>query len=102
MSADLLKWREEFPALEGCVHLISHSLGCIPRRAGEYMAEFATLSVLAERAGSIEMVSASFPMEKSSPLTASSIFSPMIGSVGSFVLRLLVRRSSTLIFFLYP
>jgi kynureninase len=43
MSADLLKWREEFPALEGCVHLISHSLGCIPRRAGEYMAEFIRL-----------------------------------------------------------
>lgn len=40
MSDELLKWREEFPALEGCTHLISHSLGCIPRRAGEYMAEF--------------------------------------------------------------
>jgi kynureninase len=41
MSDDtLLKWREEFPALENCTHLISHSLGCIPRRAGKYMAEF--------------------------------------------------------------
>jgi len=43
MTDDLLKWRDEFPALDGCVHLISHSLGCIPRRAGEYMAEFIRL-----------------------------------------------------------
>lgn len=43
MGDDLLKWREEFPALENCTHLISHSLGCIPRRAGEHMAEFIRL-----------------------------------------------------------
>ena len=43
MTDDLLRWRAEFPALEGCTHLISHSLGCIPRRAGEYMAEFLRL-----------------------------------------------------------
>jgi kynureninase len=45
MTADdeLLKWREEFPALENCTHLISHSLGCIPRRAGKYLAEFIRL-----------------------------------------------------------
>ncbi len=43
MGDDLLRWRQEFPALESCTHLISHSLGCIPRRAGEHMAEFIRL-----------------------------------------------------------
>ncbi|RMH42737.1 MAG: aminotransferase class V-fold PLP-dependent enzyme [Deltaproteobacteria bacterium] len=43
VTDDLLKWRDEFPALEGCTHLISHSLGCVPRRAGEYLAEFLRL-----------------------------------------------------------
>lgn len=43
MSDDLLSWREEFPALETCVHLISHSLGCMPARTKEYMAEFLEL-----------------------------------------------------------
>ncbi len=43
-SADeLLAWRKEFPSLEQCVHLISHSLGATPRRAGEHLAEFARL-----------------------------------------------------------
>jgi len=41
MADDLLKWRAEFPALEGCVHLISHSLGCVPGKAKEYLATFA-------------------------------------------------------------
>jgi len=40
MDDDLLKWRAEFPALQRCVHLISHSLGCVPRRAHEYVALF--------------------------------------------------------------
>lgn len=40
MEDDLLKWRAEFPALKNCVHLISHSLGCVPRRAHEYLASF--------------------------------------------------------------
>ena len=31
----LLAWRTEFPALESCVHLISHSLGCVPAKAEE-------------------------------------------------------------------
>ncbi len=43
MTDELLKWREEFPALDTCTHMISHSLGCIPRRAGGYMAEFIRL-----------------------------------------------------------
>ena len=36
----LLAWRTEFPALESCVHLISHSLGCVPAKAEEDLAEF--------------------------------------------------------------
>lgn len=40
MEDELLKWRAEFPALNDCVHLISHSLGCVPRRAHEYLASF--------------------------------------------------------------
>jgi kynureninase len=40
---DLLAWRKEFPALEECVHLISHSLGCMPARTVDYMGEFLEL-----------------------------------------------------------
>ena len=41
MSSDeLLRWREEFPALEGSVYMVSHSLGCMPRRAAESMGEY--------------------------------------------------------------
>jgi kynureninase len=40
---DLLAWRKEFPSLEGCVHLISHSLGAMPARATEYLRDFADL-----------------------------------------------------------
>lgn len=40
MNDELLAWREHFPALEDCVHLISHSLGCIPVRAAHDLAEF--------------------------------------------------------------
>lgn len=36
----LLAWRPEFPALESCVHLVSHSLGCVPAKAEEDLAEF--------------------------------------------------------------
>lgn len=36
----LLTWRAKFPALETCVHLISHSLGCVPAKAEEDLAEF--------------------------------------------------------------
>ncbi|MCG8422672.1 MAG: aminotransferase class V-fold PLP-dependent enzyme [Proteobacteria bacterium] len=43
MSDDLLEWRKQFSALDDCVHLISHSLGCIPDRAEEYMAQFLEL-----------------------------------------------------------
>ena len=38
---DLLGWRKEFPILESVVHMISHSLGAMPRRASERMQEYA-------------------------------------------------------------
>jgi kynureninase len=41
MSDDLLKWRAEFPTLQRTVHLVSHSLGAIPRRARERLMQFA-------------------------------------------------------------
>jgi kynureninase len=37
----LLTYRSRFPALEGCVHLISHSLGCMPAQAADDLAELA-------------------------------------------------------------
>lgn len=40
---DLLRWRSEFPILERKVHLISHSLGAMPRRARETAKEFLDL-----------------------------------------------------------
>jgi len=40
---DLLVWRREFPSLETCVHLISHSLGAMPRKAADALAEYAQL-----------------------------------------------------------
>jgi kynureninase len=43
MNDDLLAWRSRFPALEECVHLISHSLGCMPAKAREDLGEFADL-----------------------------------------------------------
>lgn len=43
MSDELLEWRKQFSALEDCVHLISHSLGCVPDKAEEYLAEFLEL-----------------------------------------------------------
>jgi kynureninase len=40
---DLLGWRREFPSLEGCVHMISHSLGAVPRGAHAGLREFCDL-----------------------------------------------------------
>jgi kynureninase len=37
----LLKWRREFPILETCTYLVSHSLGAMPRRVSRYLQEFA-------------------------------------------------------------
>lgn len=36
----LLEYRKHFPALEECVHFISHSLGCVPARAKDDLNEF--------------------------------------------------------------
>lgn len=43
----LLQWRGEFPTLEKTVHLISHSLGAMPKRARERLQEYC--DVWAER-----------------------------------------------------
>lgn len=42
---ELLAWRKEFPSLERSVHLISHSLGAMPRAAADHLREFAELWV---------------------------------------------------------
>lgn len=41
MTADLSRWRSEFPILESCTYLVSHSLGAMPRRTAHYLQEFA-------------------------------------------------------------
>ena len=41
VTDELLAWRGHFPTLEECVHLISHRLGCMPRRAPEDLQRFA-------------------------------------------------------------
>jgi kynureninase len=40
VAESLLEYRTQFPALENCVHLISHSLGCVPAQAKEDLGEF--------------------------------------------------------------
>jgi kynureninase len=40
---ELLQWRKEFPILDKTVYMISHSLGAMPRRAGDRLQEYATL-----------------------------------------------------------
>jgi len=37
----LLPWRREFPIVETCTYLVSHSLGAMPRRAAAYLQQFA-------------------------------------------------------------
>ena len=41
MPDPLLVWRSEFPILDTCTYLVSHSLGAMPRRAAEYLQQFA-------------------------------------------------------------
>jgi len=43
VADSLLEWRAQFPALESCVHLISHSLGCVPAKTAEDLREFAEI-----------------------------------------------------------
>src|SRR5580658_11205579 len=38
---DLLHWRSEFPILANSVYLVSHSLGAMPRRTRDRMADYA-------------------------------------------------------------
>src|SRR4051794_23429364 len=38
---DVTSWRREFPILQTCTYLVSHSLGAMPRRASGYLQEFA-------------------------------------------------------------
>jgi kynureninase len=40
VAESLLEYRKHFPALEECVHFISHSLGCVPAQAQADLAEF--------------------------------------------------------------
>src|SRR5262245_9753639 len=40
LAESLLEYRKHFPALEDCVHFISHSLGCVPAQAKEDLGEF--------------------------------------------------------------
>ena len=37
----LLRWRAEFPIVETCTYLVSHSLGAMPRRTSQYLQRFA-------------------------------------------------------------
>jgi kynureninase len=39
--SDIQHWRHEFPIVETCTYLVSHSLGAMPRKAGEYLQQFA-------------------------------------------------------------
>ncbi|OFW10454.1 MAG: kynureninase [Acidobacteria bacterium RIFCSPLOWO2_02_FULL_67_36] len=42
MSLDSLQaWRTEFPIVDTCTYLVSHSLGAMPRRAEQYLRQFA-------------------------------------------------------------
>jgi kynureninase len=38
---DVARWRSEFPIVETCTYLVSHSLGAMPRRTAAYLQEFA-------------------------------------------------------------
>ncbi|MDQ3365988.1 MAG: aminotransferase class V-fold PLP-dependent enzyme [Myxococcota bacterium] len=40
VADSLLEYRTQFPALEDCVHFISHSLGCVPAQAKADLGEF--------------------------------------------------------------
>ena len=38
---DVERWRREFPIVETCTYLVSHSLGAMPRRTRTYLEQFA-------------------------------------------------------------
>jgi kynureninase len=37
----LARWRSEFPIVDTCTYLVSHSLGAMPKRARQYLTQFA-------------------------------------------------------------
>jgi kynureninase len=41
LNDPLLSWRGEFPILDTCTYLVSHSLGAMPNRTERYLAQFA-------------------------------------------------------------
>ena len=41
MGVNVEQWRREFPILETCTYLVSHSLGAMPRKTAQYLQEFA-------------------------------------------------------------
>ena len=41
MAIDVQRWRREFPIVDTCTYLVSHSLGAMPRRTAQYLQEFA-------------------------------------------------------------
>ncbi len=43
MTDELLKWRVEFPIVDTCTYLVSHSLGAMPRKTAAYLQEFADM-----------------------------------------------------------
>jgi kynureninase len=40
-AEDIGHWRSEFPIVETCIYLVSHSLGAMPKRAAAYLQQFA-------------------------------------------------------------
>jgi kynureninase len=43
MTDDLARWRDEFPILSRSVYMINNSLGAMPRRTAQHLAEYAEL-----------------------------------------------------------
>ena len=41
VEIDVQRWRTEFPIVETCTYLVSHSLGAMPRKTATYLQEFA-------------------------------------------------------------
>src|SRR5215467_2251488 len=41
MDIDVKKWRPEFPIVDTCTYLVSHSLGAMPRKTADYLQQFA-------------------------------------------------------------
>jgi kynureninase len=41
MAIDVQHWRREFPIVESCAYLVSHSLGAMPRKTADYLQQFA-------------------------------------------------------------